>query len=173
MEQLPADKSEKFQGESSSSSETESIVPIILEKLKVGSSPDEGEQDLDLDPMLPAIIENESEFDGSDLIAIPVDGQNIPLDVLMRAKKYSKITDEQRKEFIDAVEVNGEKIINAAKRFNINYSSAKSILNVYKNEGRSIKKLTRNRGGKAQDDEGDSDTQVIAEAKKPTRFFTE
>jgi len=68
----------------------------------------------------------------------------------VRAKKYSKITDEQRRDFINAVENHGEKIINAAKRFDINYSSAKSILNVFKNEGRSIKKQFRDKSNKNQ-----------------------
>jgi len=65
--------------------------------------------------------------------------------VNLRAKRYSKITDEQRRDFINAVENDGEKIINAAKRFDINYSSAKSILNVFKSEGRSIKKQFRDK----------------------------
>ena len=30
---------------------------------------------------------------------------------MLRGKKYSKITDDQRRDFIDAVENNGEKII--------------------------------------------------------------
>jgi hypothetical protein len=169
MEQLPTEKKEKVQGESSFSSENESTLPIFADKLKVGESPNSLGSDTDLDIALPAILENEAEFDGSDLIAIPNNLKDAQLEALIRAKKYSKITDEQRRDFIDAVEVNGEKIINAAKRFNINYSSAKSILNVYKNEGRSIKKLTRNRGAK-DSDEGGEDTQVGTEVRNPNDF---
>jgi len=165
MEQLPTEKKEKVQGESSSSSEAESILPILADKLKVGESPPELGSDTDLEVALPEILENEGEFDGSDLIAIPNDLKGLPPEAAIRAKKYSKISDEQRRDFIDAVEVNGEKIINAAKRFNINYSSAKSILNVYKNEGRSIKKLTRNRGAK-ESDGTDQDSKVGTEVKK-------
>jgi len=37
--------------------------------------------------------------------------KDFPLNTVIRSKKYSKITDEQRRDFIDAVENNGEKII--------------------------------------------------------------
>jgi len=46
-----------------------------------------------------------------------------------------------REQLIDAVENNGEKIKQVAKRLRMNYSSAKSIFQVYKKEGRSNKKV--------------------------------
>jgi len=91
----------------------------------------------------------------------------LPPNSILRSKKYSKITDDQRRDFIDAVENNGEKIIHAAKRFNINYSSAKSILNVFKSEGRSLKKMTRRRNEKDEDEERSSKSLEIS-GNQPT-----
>mmetsp|Transcript_37104 Transcript_37104/g.33372 ORF Transcript_37104/g.33372 Transcript_37104/m.33372 type:complete len:89 (-) Transcript_37104:1492-1758(-) len=50
-----------------------------------------------------------------------------------------------RKKLIDAVENKGEKIKHAAKRLEINYSSAKSICQVFKREGRLKKKSFKKR----------------------------
>jgi len=69
--------------------------------------------------------------------------QKIPF---KKKKKYHTISDSLREKLIEAVE-KGEKIKHAAKKFNINYSSAKSICQVFKKEGRSSKKTFKVRGG--------------------------
>jgi len=63
-----------------------------------------------------------------------------------KKKKYCLITDEIREQLIDLVENKNEKIVHAAKKLKINYSSAKSIYQIYKREGRSIKKTFKKRG---------------------------
>jgi len=127
----------------------EVILPVVIEKLKVEDSPPENEFEQNIADIAPT----DSGFEDSEFAEelVNQDQKDLPLNLLFRSKKYSKITDEQRRDFIDAVENNGEKIIHAAKRFNINYSSAKSILNIFKSEGRSLKKLTRKRNEKDED----------------------
>jgi len=61
-------------------------------------------------------------------------------------KKYHTISDDLRQKLIDAVENDGQKIKHVAKKLNINYSSAKSICQVFKREGRLIKKTFKRRG---------------------------
>jgi hypothetical protein len=58
----------------------------------------------------------------------------------LRQKKYRNIPNELRMKLIDAVDKKGERIKHAARKLAINYSSAKSIFQVYKKEGRSSKK---------------------------------
>jgi len=130
---------------------TKVVLPEVIEKLKVGESPLE----IECGSTNPGVIfgEEDSQGSGEPETVLSEDQKDFPLNAAIRSKKYSKITDEQRRDFIDAVENNGEKIIHAAKRFNINYSSAKSILNIFKSEGRSLKKMTRNRNGKDEDGE--------------------
>lgn len=53
---------------------------------------------------------------------------------------YNKIDDDIRVQLWEAVQQNGETLKSAAKRLNINYSSAKSILHTYRKEGRILKK---------------------------------
>jgi len=64
---------------------------------------------------------------------------------MFNRRKYRNITDAMRKKLIEAVETQGEKIKHAAKKFNINYSSAKSICQVFKREGRANKKAFKTR----------------------------
>jgi len=52
---------------------------------------------------------------------------------------YHKIDDEIRIKLLEAVH-NGETLKSAAKRYRINYSSAKSVLHTYRKEGRIFKK---------------------------------
>jgi len=59
--------------------------------------------------------------------------------------KYNKINNEIRLKLIDAVEKDGELLKSAAKRFNVNYSSAKSIFQTYRKEGRVLRKTNKNR----------------------------
>lgn len=65
-----------------------------------------------------------------------------------KKKKYQSISNELRMQLIDAVENKGEKIKHVANKMGINYSSAKSICQVYKREGRSSKKTFKKRAGK-------------------------
>jgi transposase len=64
----------------------------------------------------------------------------------MRKKRnaYQKISDEIRVNLLDSVK-NGETLKSAAKRYKINYSSAKSILHTYRKEGRILKKSAQER----------------------------
>jgi len=57
---------------------------------------------------------------------------------------YQKISDEIRCKLLDCVK-NGETLKSAAKRFKINYSSAKSILHTFRKEGRILKKSAQER----------------------------
>jgi len=57
---------------------------------------------------------------------------------------YQKIPDDIRINLLDCVK-NGETLKAAAKRFKINYSSAKSILHTYRKEGRILKKPAQER----------------------------
>ena len=57
---------------------------------------------------------------------------------------YQKIDDETRIKLLDAVQ-QGETLKAAAKRYGINYSSAKSILHTYRKEGRILKKSAQER----------------------------
>jgi len=57
---------------------------------------------------------------------------------------YSKISDEIRCKLLECVK-NGETLKSAAKRFKINYSSAKSILHTFRKEGRILKKSAQER----------------------------
>jgi len=64
----------------------------------------------------------------------------------MRKKRntYMKIEDEARIKLLDAVQ-QGETLKAAARRYNINYSSAKSILHTFRKEGRILKKSAQER----------------------------
>ena len=57
--------------------------------------------------------------------------------------KYKVISNEVRLELIDSVINRGEKIKKAASRLGVNYSSAKSIFQVYRKEGRADKKSSK------------------------------
>jgi molybdenum-dependent DNA-binding transcriptional regulator ModE len=60
---------------------------------------------------------------------------------------YQKISDDIRVSLLEAVQ-NGETLKAAAKRYKINYSSAKSILHTYRKEGRILKKSAQERTAK-------------------------
>jgi len=57
---------------------------------------------------------------------------------------YQKIDDDVRLKLLDAVK-HGETLKSAAKKYKINYSSAKSILHTYRKEGRILKKSAQER----------------------------
>jgi len=57
---------------------------------------------------------------------------------------YQKIADDIRVKLLEAVK-SGETLKSAAKRFKINYSSAKSILHTFRKEGRILKKSAQER----------------------------
>lgn len=83
-----------------------------------------------------------------------------------RKKRYHPIIDNIRKELIDAVSNKGEKIKEAAERLQINYSSAKSIFQVFKKEGRLNRKvLIRKTIPETQDS---TSTKVTDEVKTPS-----
>jgi len=65
--------------------------------------------------------------------------------IVKKRKKYSKIDDEIRMKLLEDVEKNGDTLKAAAKRYNVNYSSAKSIFHTYRKEGRILKKPARER----------------------------
>jgi len=58
---------------------------------------------------------------------------------------YHKIDDEIRLHLLQSVQ-RGETLKSAAKRYNVNYSSAKSIFHIYRKEGRILKKATTEKG---------------------------
>jgi len=70
-----------------------------------------------------------------------------------------------REQLIDAVENRGEKIKQVAKRLRMNYSSAKSIFQVYKKEGRSNKKVYK-RKVHPQENKGEDLASQSIEAKQ-------
>jgi hypothetical protein len=57
--------------------------------------------------------------------------------------KYNKIDNEIRKKIIHEVNKEGKLLIHVAKKYHVNYSSAKSIFNLYRKEGRDVKKLKK------------------------------
>ena len=61
----------------------------------------------------------------------------------LRKKNYEKLNDEIRKKIIFEVTVLGNKLKDIWERLNINVSSAKNILAIYKKEGRIEKKKYR------------------------------
>jgi len=65
---------------------------------------------------------------------------------------YQKIDDDVRVKLLEAVQQHGETLKAAAKRYGINYSSAKSILHTYRKEGRILKKSAQDRGVKRRPD---------------------
>ena len=58
---------------------------------------------------------------------------------------YQKIDDDTRLKLLEDVQQNGETLKAAARKYNINYSSAKSILFTYRKEGRILKKSGQER----------------------------
>jgi hypothetical protein len=74
---------------------------------------------------------------------------SIDNDILYKSKKirkkrnaYQKIDDDIRLKLLEAVQ-RGETLKSAAKRYQVNYSSAKSIFHIFRKEGRILKKVTQ------------------------------
>lgn len=67
---------------------------------------------------------------------------------------YQKIEDDVRLKLLDAVQKHGETLKSAAKKYKINYSSAKSILHTYRKEGRILKKSAQERNIKRNSSPG-------------------
>jgi transposase len=81
---------------------------------------------------------------------------------------YQKIDDDIRVHLLEAVK-NGETLKSAAKRYKINYSSAKSILHTYRKEGRILKKSAQERSTKKKtvaEDEWEQPAKVVKTSKK-------
>jgi hypothetical protein len=65
--------------------------------------------------------------------------------IVKKRKKYSKIDDQIRMKLLEDVQKNGDTLKAAAERYNVNYSSAKSIFHTYRKEGRILKKPANER----------------------------
>lgn len=70
----------------------------------------------------------------------------------LRNKTYAKINDEIRKKIIFEVTVLGNKLKTICEKLNINVSSAKNVLAIYKKEGRIEKKKYRVKRRKTGED---------------------
>jgi len=81
---------------------------------------------------------------------------------------YQKIPDDVRVQILEAVQ-NGETLKSAAKRFQINYSSAKSILHTYRKEGRILKKSAQERTTKKKGVANDEDVKPTKQSTKPLK----
>jgi predicted transcriptional regulator len=77
--------------------------------------------------------------------------------VRKKRSAYQKIDDDIRVKLLEAVQQNGETLKSAAKRYGINYSSAKSILHTYRKEGRILKKSAQERTIKKHPDSASSE----------------
>ncbi len=117
----------------------EEIVPS--ENLATMSSGDEDIKIKDLVLQNPNISQEETE-DSSSQGSISSGSKKIRK-INEKRDKYSIIPNHIRLELIDAVINRGEKMKHAALRLGINYSSAKSIFQVYKKEGRADKKSAK------------------------------
>ena len=69
----------------------------------------------------------------------------------LRKKNYEKINDDIRKKIIFEVTVVGNKLKTVCEKLNINVSSAKNVLAIYKKEGRIEKKKYRVKRRKANE----------------------
>lgn len=67
---------------------------------------------------------------------------------IQKRKKYQKIDNETRLKIVEEVQKNGKLLKIAAEKYNVNYSSAKSIFHVYRKEGRILKKPFKGRSSK-------------------------
>ncbi|CAK73836.1 unnamed protein product (macronuclear) [Paramecium tetraurelia] len=92
--------------------------------------------------------------------------------------KYSKISNETRRAFIEKVNQGACTIRQAAKQFGIKFSTGKAILSLYKHEGRVGKKERRTRRLKQQKEEliqqnyNNSKEIPIVETKQVQEFQT-
>lgn len=71
----------------------------------------------------------------------------------LRKKTYEKINDEIRKKIIFEITVLGNKLKTVCRNLNINVSSAKNVLAIYKKEGRIEKKKYRAKRKKIEEDD--------------------
>jgi len=78
---------------------------------------------------------------------------------------YHKIADDIRVDLLESVQ-NGETLKSAAKRHNINYSSAKSILHTYRKEGRILKKSVQERNFKKKSEVAETESEQTPKQKK-------
>lgn len=104
------------------------VNPLEVSVETKSSPSDSAEKKEDNSSKSSIFIENEEEkAQSSDPAEAKTDGSK---------KKYQNIPNDIRLKLIDAVENKGMKIKHAAKKFGINYSSAKSICQVYKKRGK-------------------------------------
>ena len=61
------------------------------------------------------------------------------------SRGYQIVSDEKRKALIKFITVDKMKIVDAAEMIDIPYENAKAIYRIYKNEGRSQKKIFKKR----------------------------
>jgi len=87
--------------------------------------------------------EDFEEGDTKSIGKLSTSSKKIRKEAACKREKYNVIANDVRLELIDCVINKGEKIKRAAARLGINYSSAKSIFQVYKKEGRSDKKSSK------------------------------
>jgi len=78
---------------------------------------------------------------------------------------YQKIEDDVRLKLLEAVQKHGETLKSAAKKYKINYSSAKSILHTYRKEGRILKKSAQERNIKRHGGAGDGEDSPLNEGE--------
>lgn len=87
----------------------------------------------------------------------------------LRKKNYEKINDEIRKKIIFEVTVLGNKLKTICEKLNINVSSAKNVLAIYKKEGRIEKKKYRVKRKNKEDSDGvPEQTQASSEKTSTT-----
>lgn len=85
----------------------------------------------------------------------------------LRKKNYEKINDDIRKKIIFEVTVLGNKLKTICEKLNINVSSAKNVLAIYKKEGRIEKKKYRVKRRKTgEDQEISPDTSTGSSSKQ-------
>lgn len=94
-----------------------------------------------------------------------------------RRSKYLKIDDEKRRIIIFEVMVMNNSLKNVCLKHNINFSSAKNVVQIFKKEGRLEKKVQRARKGKRKDEsksdqieDEDSQDEEQKSAEEPPRI---
>lgn len=71
-----------------------------------------------------------------------------------RPQSYRAVDDKARRQLLELITIRKESIKTAAAKLGINYSTAKSVLNTFRNQGRIDKKRFRSKRGSKQN--GDS-----------------
>jgi len=120
------------------------LVPSqdCISKLLLSSSV-AGKQDQAEDSDSNSSDQDDTEGDAKSMGKLSTSSKKIKKEAASKREKYNVIANDVRLELIDCVINKGEKIKRAAARLGINYSSAKSIFQVYKKEGRSDKKSSK------------------------------